>query len=289
MTTTTAVLLAVHPTAELFPLITGPEFESFVADIKANGQMDPIMLDQHGQVIDGRNRLRACERLGIEPRTDTYDGDDVDQYVVSHNLQRRHLTDSQRAMIAARLAQRKPGYRTAILEGQMGDITHLPLTIQEATDLLGVAESSVKKAKQVIRDGTESLQDLASEGGTPVTTAARVATELPPEEQDAYVAKVRAGADPVRAAPPDLQQRSRNPPKPRLAAPQPKRNGGNRRKHLEQFDALTAALFGAVTAFDGVTELDQSVTKEEATRLTGDLSKQIRSLNRINSLLKERT
>ncbi len=59
-----------------------------------------------------------------------------------------------------------------------------------------------------------------------------------------------------------------------------------RRKHLQMVEALVTTLSGAVIAFDNVTALDASVTKEEATRLTGDLSMQIRGLNRINNLLK---
>jgi len=64
---------------------------------------------------------------------------------------------------------------------------------------------------------------------------------------------------------------------------------GNRRKHDGQLDALINQLSGAAMAFDGVTELDRSITKEEAARLMGDLSTQIRSLNRILNLVIKRT
>lgn len=61
---------------------------------------------------------------------------------------------------------------------------------------------------------------------------------------------------------------------------------GSRRKHREQIEALIVALDGAAAAFIDVTELDQSIDAEEATRLMGDLSEQIRSLTRIINLLK---
>lgn len=64
---------------------------------------------------------------------------------------------------------------------------------------------------------------------------------------------------------------------------------GVRRKHLQVLEALATSLAGIAIAVDEVTQLDSSVTAEEATRLTGDLSASIRSLNRLNNLLKERT
>ena len=71
--------------------------------------------------------------------------------------------------------------------------------------------------------------------------------------------------------------------------PAPPRFGGNRRKHNAQLDALVISLTGLADAFEGVTELDESVTSEEATRLTGDLFGQIQRITRINRLIKERT
>lgn len=275
----------VHEAAELFPLITGPDFEALVLDIIANGQMEPIVLDANDRIIDGRNRARACERMGVAPSWKRYEGADVVQFVVSHNLHRRHLTDSQRAMIAAKLATRAPGFR-----GHTGNSSYeeLPPTHSQAAALLSVTESQVTKAKVVHRDGTPELVQLVAEGHAPVTTAARVATELDDAEQVAYVEQVRGGADPVKAAPPDVKQREYKagrtqpePPKPPVMGP--------RRKHADVIDAIVVAVSGAQMALKGVTELDASVTAEEAARLTRDLSEQIRGLSRINNLIKERT
>jgi hypothetical protein len=277
----------VHPAAELFPLINGADFDSFVKDIETNGLQSAVVLDTDGRILDGRNRARACEVLGIDVRTTVYQGSNVVQYVVSHNLHRRHLTDSQRAIIAARIAQRPAG-NAGVPKRQLGNITGLPPTTSEASTLLGVGVSTVQKAKRVIADGTDLLQALAAEGGASVSTAARV-SQLPPEEQDAYVEKVKAGADPVKAAGPDLKQREGRKRK-ATGAPAPTSGlGRNPRKHREQLDALVVAVDGACAAFEYVTELDKSIDAEEAARLRGDLSKQIRSLNRINQLIKERT
>lgn len=281
----------VHEAANMFPLIQGAAFESFVNDIATNGQMEPAVIDQQGRLLDGRNRARACEHLGITVKVRTYDGADPVAFVVSHNLHRRHLTDSQRAMIAGRLATRATGHRDRATDGSGGSYEPPAPKRSDAASLLNVSVSAVQKAKIVLRNGTDALAALVADGHSPVTTAARVA-DLSADEQDAYAEKVRAGADPVETAPPDLKQKAWHKRRKEEAPPKPARppsEYGNRRRHAAQLDALVVALDGATSAFHGVAHLDVSVNEEEATRLTGDLSKQIRSLNRILSLIKERT
>ena len=187
------------------------------------------------------------------------------QYVVSHNLHRRHLTDSQRAMIAARLATRQPGVR-----GQLTDISKLPPSQSEAADLLGVKRDSITKARRVIRSGSESLQALANDGQVPVTTAARVATELAPDEQEAYVEQVRAGADPVKAAPPDLKQQEADRRRKGGSSdrpPAPPKFGGNRRKHLDQIEAVIVGRTIELCERHGhdTSELEQRLTELRST------------------------
>lgn len=188
----------VHEAAELFPIITGPDFDALVEDIRSNGLHDPVVLDTEGRIIDGRNRARACERIGLRPQTITYKGDDVLQFVVSHNLHRRHLTDSQRAMIAAKLATRPTGRNSRFV----CNIAHDDLTRSEAATLLQVSPRAVASAKKVTEDGTPELQELVAQGEVSLGTAVRVSAELTPAEQTGYVESVRGGADPIEAAPP---------------------------------------------------------------------------------------
>ena len=96
-----------HAVAELFPLLEGEAFEELVKDIERNGLREAILLDAEGTIVDGRNRYRACQVAGVEPRYEEWKGEgSLEEASLSLNLRRRHLGESQRAMVAARLAKR---------------------------------------------------------------------------------------------------------------------------------------------------------------------------------------
>jgi len=77
------------------------EFEELKQDIAVNGLREAIWLHPDGSILDGRNRHRACIETGIEPRFRTWDSEgSLVAFILSMNLHRRHLTSSQRAVIA---------------------------------------------------------------------------------------------------------------------------------------------------------------------------------------------
>jgi hypothetical protein len=99
----------VHPAAEKFPKLAPADYEALKASIVKHGLFEAIVLDSRGRVLDGRHRLRACKELGITPRTisfETIRDAAPDQclseecYVYDSNIERRHLTPSQKAALA---------------------------------------------------------------------------------------------------------------------------------------------------------------------------------------------
>jgi len=88
-----------HPLSEIFPLLSGSEFDALVDDIRQHGVQDAIWLYEDS-ILDGRNRWRASEVAGINCPTRDYTGADPLGFVISLNLKRRHLTASQLGFVA---------------------------------------------------------------------------------------------------------------------------------------------------------------------------------------------
>lgn len=160
--------LQFHLLADLFPLIDGDEFAALVDDIRANGLLVPIVLHE-GMVLEGRNRWRACEAAGVACRFEDYAGSDPVGFVISMNLRRRHLDESQRAMVAAKLATMKQGARTDLSPN--GERSQA-----KAAQLLNVGKRSVERAADVRESGAPELVRAVEQGTISVTAAADVAT-----------------------------------------------------------------------------------------------------------------
>ncbi len=95
--------MKIHSLSSIFPKLDDVAFQALKQDIYANGLRNPIII-KNKEVLDGQNRLRACEELGIDPVFQEYEGEDLVEFVLAQNLHRRHLTAGQAATIVA-LAQ----------------------------------------------------------------------------------------------------------------------------------------------------------------------------------------
>src|SRR4051794_7976795 len=91
----------VHPMAAIFPMLPDDELAELAEDIRANGLLHPIIVDDDGELIDGRNRLAACKIAGVEPQYRIVRAEDALAYIASANLNRRHLNKGQQAMALA--------------------------------------------------------------------------------------------------------------------------------------------------------------------------------------------
>ena len=92
-----------HPICLLFPRMTDEELQGLAEDLKIKGLLHDIVLYQ-GKILDGRNRYLACPMAGVEPRFTEWDGEGSPlEWVISENMVRRHLTSSQRAVLALEL------------------------------------------------------------------------------------------------------------------------------------------------------------------------------------------
>lgn len=179
------------PAADLFPLMGDAEFFALVEDIKTHGLREPIVLDIDGRILDGRNREKACRRASVEPRYVTYDGPDAVAYVLSENLHRRHLSESQRAMVAARVATLRR--EDSLKQNRSVTAKAVTATQPEVASRLNVSVDSVQRARRVIDRGTDELVQAVDAGDIPVSAAA-ILVEARPEDQRTIVGKVQSGA-----------------------------------------------------------------------------------------------
>ena len=165
-----------HEIANIFPLMEGTELTELSADIKKNGLIDPIWLYEN-KILDGRNRYRACQEVGVEPRFQSYPGNDPLQYVISLNLHRRHLNESQRAVVAARLANMQVG------DNQYSGSANMPtLSQSQAAKMLNVSERMVRTVKAIEREAPERLSEINSGKETATKIYKLIKRAEPPTE-----------------------------------------------------------------------------------------------------------
>jgi hypothetical protein len=155
----------VHSIANIFPLLdeNSPTFKAFVEDIEKRGQQEAICLYE-GKILDGRNRYLACQQLGLEPKTRVYLGDDPSGFVLGVNLHRRHLDESQRAMVGAKLANLGVGDNQHTKGGTSIDV---------ASKLVNVGRASIDRARKVLSVGDLSLVAAVEQGNVSVSAAAQ--------------------------------------------------------------------------------------------------------------------
>jgi hypothetical protein len=189
----------VHPVAAAFPLLEGPAFDALVRDIAAQGLREAITLHPDGSVLDGRNRDRACLAAGVAPRFETWDGAGSEiAFVTSKNLCRRHLSENQRALVAARLATLEHGGARRGIKRPIG-----PLKIDQAAQALNVGPRTVRRARKVLAQGTPELIAAVEEGRMSVSKAAAQAGEDRPRPETPANGKAGRpnGAAPARRSP----------------------------------------------------------------------------------------
>ena len=189
--------LELHPLTNLFPRMPTAEFRDFVEDIQRHGIRQPVIVHA-GKIIDGRHRWEACRELGIRCPVDSYLGDASHEgllrAVISYNLRRRHLTASQRGMLAA---EALPQFEAAARERQ-----------QAAGRAHGRGQSNSSGRVRPELSGSKRARDDAAKafevGARSVAYAKRV-RKADPE----LAGKVLRGEKTLRAADREVTQRQK--------------------------------------------------------------------------------
>ncbi len=188
-----------HPAADLFPMIPEADLERLAVDIKQNGLLRPITMYQ-GKVLDGRNRLLACNRSGTEYRFEQFE--DLGHlsptaWVLSQNLYRRHLnlSESQRALIAASAKELLEAEAAERKENPSPDERAMPAR-EQAAKAAGISMRTVENAEEIRKRAVPELIDAIQQG----KTSMRAASYLVDEPEDRQKELVAAGTKAIQEA-----------------------------------------------------------------------------------------
>jgi hypothetical protein len=162
--------LTPHPFAALFPELSPEELSLLARDIKERGQLEPIIL-YHGMILDGRNRYRACQMAGVRPQIEEFNPKvakrSPEEFVVSRNLRRRHLSVGQKAAIALDWSEQiklNPGPDKTKARGRPTG------PIPEAAKHIGINEQRVFEVRQ-IREANQKLYQEVKAGKRSLNSA----------------------------------------------------------------------------------------------------------------------
>ena len=206
----------VHPVASLFPMIDDESLNALAEDIKKNGQREPIivayldeaMIDEP-VVIDGRNRHAACKLADIDPEFKfvmslndrELSAQVIADWIISHNLHRRHLTTSQKAMVGQgylaylkeEAKKRQDAGRVNSHASRRGEL--VPQISAEPTKgreresavqagkIVGVSHASIKDADFVVKNDPELAQQVRDSKVTVSAAAKRIREALNPKPE----------------------------------------------------------------------------------------------------------
>jgi N6-adenosine-specific RNA methylase IME4 len=159
----------IHPAAAHLPIMSDGELEVLAKDVRERGLIHPVVLFE-GKVIDGRNRLKACELAGVQPSTIEWvkTGDEsVVKFVVASNLLRRHLNESQRGMLAADLLEMYRAEAHTAKTAHLKRGTEIPESApgrtraaEKAAADVGAATRTVERAKFVAEKSPELAEKV---------------------------------------------------------------------------------------------------------------------------------
>lgn len=141
------------------------EYEILKNSIKEKGLHLPIIVNEKGEILDGRHRYRACNELGKEPRFQTITFEDEleeKEFVIEINLKRRQLNPFQKAQQAYKLEEIEKERARLRQLSKLKDVKdHLPLTsigvdgekgetAEIVSKKVGISQGTYQRAKTII-------------------------------------------------------------------------------------------------------------------------------------------
>lgn len=184
-----------HPLSAAFPAMTGQEFLELKDSVSVNGVLNPITIFED-MVLDGWHRYKAANESNMDcPEVELEDWIDPKDFVLAQNKNRRHITAAQLAMATTAVYAWYPASRPNKSVGT----TDLSKTAVELAKLSGVSESSIEKAKSVLKNATEEVKEAVKSGKIGLEKAQKI-SKLPKDQQAAAIDKALPKEAPEKPA-----------------------------------------------------------------------------------------
>ncbi len=172
-----------HPLADIIPVMTEEDYVRLRDDVQQVGVRDPITLYE-GRIVDDRHRARVCEELEMDIPTQEFEGteEEILDFVISKNLARRHLGESQRALVAAQVAE----------ELQKSANLHPGDSANRASAKMNISRRSVMAARKVLKKCAPVVVNAVGSGLVAVSDAVALAG-TPMEKQEEVIRRIESG------------------------------------------------------------------------------------------------
>jgi ParB-like chromosome segregation protein Spo0J len=184
-----------HPACLAFPQMPEDELDELAKSIKEKGQVVPVVRwKAKDLIVDGRNRVFACERAGLDPKV--YDRNFADDaavwsFVCAMNAERRHLTREQRDQIIKEHLKATPSVSDRKIAGEVK-----------------VDHKTVAKKRREMESGGEIPHLTKREDARGRKQAARKTKQTPTRPSPARASQMKADRHDEEPDPPQPQYAS---------------------------------------------------------------------------------
>lgn len=173
-----------HPLSSAFPAMSDNEFQELKDSIEVNGVLNAITIYED-MVIDGWHRYKAANDLAIDcPETELDESIDPKDFVLAQNKNRRHITAAQLAIATTAVYAWVPRGR----QNKSVGTTDLIKTTTELAKISGVSESSIEKAKSILKNASEEVKEAVKSGKIGLEKAKAI-SKLPKDKQAGAIDK----------------------------------------------------------------------------------------------------